>query len=50
MFGFFILILLACVICGCIFAGCFGDKLYDKTEDVKNIYTQEGEENNEQER
>ena len=51
MFGFYILILLGCVVVGMTVAGRFGDKLHDKAEDIKNIYTtEEGEETNEQER
>ena len=52
MFGFYILILLACVVVGFVVAGRFGDTLHDKAEDVKNIYTAEekGEETDEQER
>ena len=52
MFGFYILILLGCVVVGMAVAGRFGDKLHDKAEDIKNIYTTEekGEETDEQER
>lgn len=50
LIGLYILILLACVVGGFVIAGRFGDKLYDKTEDVKDIYTkEEGETNDEQE-
>lgn len=50
--GFYILILLACIVVGFVISGRFGDKLYDKTGDVKDIYTKDekGEENDEQER
>jgi hypothetical protein len=52
VFGFYILILLGCVVLGFAVAGRFGDTLHDKAEDVKNIYINEekGEENDEQER
>ena len=52
LFGFYILLLLGCVVVGFAVAGRFGDKLHDKAEDVKNIYINEekGEENDEQER
>ena len=50
--GFYILILLACIVVGFAISGRFGDKLHDKAEDVKNIYTNEekGETEDEQER
>lgn len=51
MFGLYILILVGCVALGFVAAGCFGNKLYDKAEDIKGIYTkdenEEGEESNE---
>lgn len=51
MFGFYILLILGCVVVGFAIAGRFGDTLHDKAEDVKNIYIEEkGEENDEQER
>lgn len=51
MFGFYILLILACVVVGFVVAGRFGDTLHNKAEDVKNIYINEekGEENDEQE-
>ena len=50
--GFYILILIACIIFGFAVSGRFGDKLYNKAEDVKDIYTKEekGEEKDEQKR
>lgn len=50
--GLYILIFLACIVVGFAISGRFGDKLYDKTGDVKDIYTkeEEGEVNDEQER
>lgn len=48
--GFYILLILGCVVVGMLVSGRFGDKLHDTAEDVKNIYTEKGEENNEQER
>ena len=49
--GLYILIFIACIVVGLVISGRFGDKLYDKTEDVKDIYIkEEGEVNDEQER